>query len=365
MDLNRPRREFTNQKIVEGADVSSSKEPDIISNLPDAILCYILSFLPTKFAARTGVLSKRWKDLWVSLPTLDFDINLENNYKGDMNKFNSFAKNHIESFTNFVDHLFIIRDHFSIREFRFSCDERFDLKRLYAWMWIVIMCNIEVLDLKIRSLVGVGELPWSLFSSKSLVVLKLSGRFMLDIPFNVSFPRLKILCLKSVVYVSDVSIERLLSSCPTLEDLQISRESWDNGVNIVISQPSLKRLTYEFYGDTSVHSVDGAGCSKLFVKAPNVEYLKVIDHASDLILVDHMPCVNEADICINNLEREDYWSDRQRRSYGSIISGVLRNLSKVKHLSLSGETLKVSFEFSAMIESSFAIILAAFALEKL
>ncbi|KAJ4828907.1 hypothetical protein Tsubulata_043909 [Turnera subulata] len=47
---------------------------DRISSLPDDIIHYILSFLEdTKFAAKTCVLSKRWKNLWTSLPDLRFN----------------------------------------------------------------------------------------------------------------------------------------------------------------------------------------------------------------------------------------------------------------------------------------------------
>lgn len=44
---------------------------DRVSDLPDPILCHILSFLPTEFAARTSILSKRWKPIWLSVPTID------------------------------------------------------------------------------------------------------------------------------------------------------------------------------------------------------------------------------------------------------------------------------------------------------
>ncbi|KAL4273420.1 hypothetical protein GQ457_13G021330 [Hibiscus cannabinus] len=46
---------------------------DRISRLPDDIVVFILSRLPTKVAARTSLLSRRWRWVWTSLPRLDFD----------------------------------------------------------------------------------------------------------------------------------------------------------------------------------------------------------------------------------------------------------------------------------------------------
>ncbi|CAL1397304.1 unnamed protein product [Linum trigynum] len=44
---------------------------DRISSLPDEILSYILSFLQTEYAVRTSVLSRRWKDAWTRVYSLD------------------------------------------------------------------------------------------------------------------------------------------------------------------------------------------------------------------------------------------------------------------------------------------------------
>ena len=47
---------------------------DRISTLPDEILQHILSFLETSTAAKSSVLSKRWRHLWVRAPALDFNL---------------------------------------------------------------------------------------------------------------------------------------------------------------------------------------------------------------------------------------------------------------------------------------------------
>ncbi|KAL9237295.1 hypothetical protein vseg_011863 [Gypsophila vaccaria] len=71
-------RETSN--FVFGFSISSSIEEEVrtandrISKLPDEILSMILAPLPLQEAARTSVLSKRWRHVWSSSLKLDLTL---------------------------------------------------------------------------------------------------------------------------------------------------------------------------------------------------------------------------------------------------------------------------------------------------
>ncbi|KAK3142539.1 hypothetical protein QOZ80_4BG0347880 [Eleusine coracana subsp. coracana] len=58
-------------KRVRGSGGSSG---DRLSALTDDLLGRILSFLPSRQSVQTSVLSKRWTDLWRSVPAINLDV---------------------------------------------------------------------------------------------------------------------------------------------------------------------------------------------------------------------------------------------------------------------------------------------------
>ncbi|XP_045799182.1 FBD-associated F-box protein At4g10400-like [Trifolium pratense] len=176
---------------------------DRISSLPDPILHHILSFLPTKFAATTTILSKRWNPLWLSIPTLNFDDTSFEDYI---------------SFRHFVSTVFLLRDiTLPIRSFNLNClpSNPYDINRfVYA---AVQRGGIEKLDLEMY---GVKvKLPDSIFSCKTLVVLHLRGVKLNDV--IVDLPHLKTLHLSRVSFQSVEYLTKFLSRCLILEELHL------------------------------------------------------------------------------------------------------------------------------------------------
>ncbi|GAU18372.1 hypothetical protein TSUD_202610 [Trifolium subterraneum] len=178
-----------------------------IDNLPDAILCHILSFLPTKQAATTNVLSKRWKSVWLYVPALDFD---DENFKD------------FPSCRKFIKSTFTLRDkHDSIRSFSFKCGRhsRFTQKQYDAYLKKAMQYAVENLTFNMAKKVKHSKLPDRIFSFKMLQVLKLTnmepGHFD-----QLDFPHLKTLHLNSISFISHEDIVKFLLGCPILENLQ-------------------------------------------------------------------------------------------------------------------------------------------------
>ncbi|XP_039024829.1 FBD-associated F-box protein At4g10400-like [Hibiscus syriacus] len=171
------------------------KHIDQLSNLPDSIICHILSFLPTKLSVATSTLSKRWKHLWTAVPVLSFS-----------------SAEFIGTLGSFVD----------------SIVER----------------NVQELKLSLNfSHVPTVRLPGRLFACRTLVSLKLIDNIFIDLPENVCLQNLRTLQLERLHYANEGSFNILLSGCPVLEDLRLNLKNYEaNDHGLLISAPLLERI---------------------------------------------------------------------------------------------------------------------------
>jgi len=179
---------------------NSTATVDRIGILPDEILIHILSFVPTKQAFTTSILSKRWIHLWRYVPILDFtEANLED-------------RDSVLRFEEFI---------FSVIRSRHSAGNHFintfilDIQRHSSRLHALVFGNSNTIA---------PEFPIPILGSTTLVVLKLASFDMgadlfLDL---ITLPSLKTLHLKNINFEQDEHLMLILQKCPILEYLQLS-----------------------------------------------------------------------------------------------------------------------------------------------
>jgi len=186
---------------------------DIISRFPDSIICYILSFLPTKQVVATSVLCKRWNLLWRSVISLDFD---------HQDRTGSF-EDELDDCSNFLYSMYsllLLRDKEKpLHRLRLRCCSTYNHYSIEIWIKAAMRSSrLEHLDLNVYKNFVV---PSVVFSCKTLVVLKLANLVLKDVSF-ADFPLLKILHLNSICFSGcEDLLKQFLSGSPNLEDLEI------------------------------------------------------------------------------------------------------------------------------------------------
>ncbi|ESQ44188.1 hypothetical protein EUTSA_v10005926mg [Eutrema salsugineum] len=216
---------------------------DRVSSRPDELLCHVLSFLPTKQAALTPVLSKRWLNLWKLVPNLDIDDSVflhPEEGKGERDGIR-------QSFVDFVDRVLAMQGDSPIKNFSLKCITCVHPDIVNRWIRNVLRRGVSDLDLFIDfSWEDIEEtsyyLPEEMFLSGTLVKLKLRSERSVDWwheDMGSSLPMLKSLDIDSEMIFCD-DIEKFLPSFP-----------WRN-FDVTVSSASLRKL-----------SLHGTGCEGL------------------------------------------------------------------------------------------------------
>jgi hypothetical protein len=204
---------------------ASTSTVDTISSLPDAILCRILSFVTTKEAFTTSILSKRWINVWHHVPILNFPhINVD-------------TVNSNLLFNEFVYSVLLLKeanviDGFALNiRYENSLLAKLGFPNITKWMNHVVQRKLKYLRLHLLDVcpfddVGdfddyIPKLPVSIFTCTTLVTLNLRW-FRVDEGFTFTgFPSLKGLYLESVNFSKVQDFMLFIAGCPILEDLEI------------------------------------------------------------------------------------------------------------------------------------------------
>nr|XP_043630695.1 F-box/LRR-repeat protein At4g14103-like [Erigeron canadensis] len=298
---------------------------DDLSRLPDCILHYILSFIPTKDVLKTAILSKRWNNIWASVSNLDFDDSLL--YANEINGWNPPEKSY---FINFVERVLLLRDASKVNKFRLSCRVFFDASRLHMWISSAVMHNIQELDLCLF-VKDPFVLPSSMFCSRTITILKIEMNCILELPSNICFPNLKTLHLSLVAFPDDDSTQRLFMGCQILEELIILDCEWMNLKNITISSSTLKRLTINdlpYFGPP-----DGPSSCKIKIYASSLMYLNYLGYPSYEIFLCDVSSLVKAYISVPVPQ------ERKKRVAYRVVN-LLKGLSQVASLSVSEHTIE-------------------------
>ncbi|XP_050876154.1 F-box/FBD/LRR-repeat protein At4g00160 isoform X3 [Lathyrus oleraceus] len=164
--------------------VRTDRKEDRISALPNSLLEHIISFIPTKVAIATSILSKRWKPIWRSQMNLDLD---------DKSFPDTFA------FHQFFNSFITMRDN-TLPILSFHLTSRHGIysnHHLYDFVYPAVTRGVETL---IIDLCHRNTLPSIVLTTKTLSVLKLK-RIKLNNDFqSVDLPSLKVLHLEYVTF---------------------------------------------------------------------------------------------------------------------------------------------------------------------
>ncbi|CAJ2678307.1 unnamed protein product [Trifolium pratense] len=144
------------RKGMLGIEMSDDK----LSDLPNCILVHILSFLNTKEAVQTSILSKRWKPIWKYLPTLTLD-------------YSNFST--LKSFDKFVSRVLSLRDNSTaLHAIDFDCNGSIESGLLKRVAYYVLSHNSKLLRLGIDVKGDIGDILPCISSCQTLTSLKLS-----------------------------------------------------------------------------------------------------------------------------------------------------------------------------------------------
>ncbi|KAL3510637.1 hypothetical protein ACH5RR_030038 [Cinchona calisaya] len=258
-----------------GSAIKLLNNGDFISQLPDEILLYILSFVTFKEGFRTRILSKRWINLCTYLACLDFDYCTHDKI-AISRSWNRDESEKQEDFVRRVNkvlqsHNALVLDEFKVR---FELDNSSE-KDINKWLQFAFSRKVKRLELD--------------FSEQGMLCCYRTNSYNLACsPSNmIGLDSLKELSLTGVFIFEEI-FNHLFHNCQFLECLLIDRCYVSNYMEISTPSPVLKHL--EIYSSPDVESIIVRNANLVSLKLNQVQKL-VLENVPKLIGLLVCDCV--------------------------------------------------------------------------
>lgn len=287
-----------------------------IEDLPASILVHILSFVPITYAIRASAVGPQWRNLWHSVPILDFDINEFQRDRCPDKSLDDVRQLFAEMITQT---LFNRPRNFSLEKFRLTytyLNYKSPKSCLNTWIRYAIACKVKEIcidhDVSLTSQDSDDEEDEDLekpevnkryrFDFTDLIKSSVTSLTMYGCEFHLSktlASSIKIPCLRQFhlwsevpeVRVTDEDVSNLMSACVNLESLTLST-TWGYK-NLKIVSPKLKELRLHDYvrSDDFQDSVE--------ICAPSLQFIELVQFDMGKYIVEDTSSLIEAHVEFN------------------------------------------------------------------
>ncbi|XP_042485480.1 putative F-box/LRR-repeat protein At5g54820 [Macadamia integrifolia] len=270
-----------------------SRKLDLFDLLPETILFLIVSYLPFKDAAKTSILSKRWRYIWHATTNIEF---IESFFRRPHMLHGGGRESQKRAFINYVGKWMMQYQEPKVDRFRlsFSCPNEFHID-IEQWIRVVVNRNVEELDLSFYWFGWEGrfppyhatlfDLPSCLYEHGTLQSLILAACNLNDSMIK-NFSSLKNLSLECI-RLKETFFVNMLPNCPSLESLSLKRCVGLNEMNLE------ERTAMKLRKLCICH------CSPLRstikISTPSLRFFKYSGSIQSLLL-QHLTSIEEADI---------------------------------------------------------------------
>ncbi|KAI3877742.1 hypothetical protein MKW98_020223 [Papaver atlanticum] len=332
--------------------MEGEEEIDRISRLPDYLIHEILSFIDMKYAVQTSVLSKRWKNIWLSVPFIS--LHWESFRKGIVYD----VGETVDRFLAFVNKVFEFRDESDIEMIKLVIVILNDIsvQALNRWILAAVNYNVHHLDVKGINVPNLAyEIPYELFNCKSLksltFILLAGGSSDIFLPKSMSLPQIKKLWLVGST-ISNLELQMLFSSCPLMEMaiIQKCHVHTYNQINIIIDSQRLDTLMVFDNRHMHLDSDDHFLAYTDKISAPNLKHFVCSGFMTEGFSLQNLSSVVTAQFRMRLREKQD---DETAETYSELpaeekevfakrMMKFLGAVHNVRHLTLSSGFLELN-----------------------